>query len=178
MKTNIFRLLLLCACLTGLRTSHAQQPTQQPYKLSAGLRLGSPLAISLKYFPTAKGAVEGFIGNRSYNDTWYGYSYSSTIIGATYSLYTPIPIKDVKGLQWFIGGGGALYLWSWGNNIYLADRYSTVSAGIVLHGGLDYKIENMPLNVSLDWMPIYSLSDYNTGFYAGYGAVSVRYVLK
>jgi len=49
-----------------------------------------------------------------------------------------------------------------------------------VHGnvGLDYTFENAPINVSIDWMPTVLLgSGYSTGFSAGYGALSLRYVL-
>lgn len=181
MRTQLKNILFLCLCLAGLYPLNAQSDTLQTkhahsYTLSAGLRLGSPVAVSLKYFPNEKRAIEGFIGHRNYEETWYYYRYSWTMIGATYTGYTQV--KEVKNLQWFIGGGAGALLWNWGKNTWLADEYPSTTPLLILHGGLDYRLENTPLNLSLDWMPLYSLSEYYSGFYAGYGALSVRYIVK
>jgi hypothetical protein len=44
--------------------------------------------------------------------------------------------------------------------------------------GLDYKFSEIPLNLSVDWMPTYFLGGYIGGFGGGYGSLSARYVLK
>ena len=181
MRTLLKNTLFLWLSLAGLHSGYAQSdtlkmPHAQSYTLSAGLRLGSPVAASLKYFTNEKRAIEGFVGHRSYEETWLTYRYSWTMIGATYAGYTPI--KEVKNLQWFIGGGAGVLFWNWGKNTWLADEYASTTPLLILHGGLDYRFENAPFNLSLDWMPLYSVSEYDGGFYAGFGALSVRYVLK
>lgn len=181
MRTFLKYTLFLWLCLAGLHSGYAQSDTlpasrAHSYTLSAGLRLGSPIAASLKYFPSEKGAIEAIIGHRSYAETWATYRYSWTLLGATYAAYTPI--KEVEGLRWFIGGGAGMFLWNWGQNSWLKDEYASTTPLLILHGGLDYKFRNTPFNLSLDWMPLYSLSDYDGGFYAGFGAISARYVFK
>ncbi|MGV3596625.1 MAG: hypothetical protein ACO1PI_02090 [Bacteroidota bacterium] len=181
MRTLLKNTLFLWLCVAGLHFANAQSDTMKTkransYTLSAGLRLGSPIAASLKYFPREKRAFEFFVGHRSYEETWLTYRYSWTMVGVTYAGYTPI--QEVKNLQWFIGGGAGMFFWNWGKNTWLADEYASSTPLLILHGGLDYRFENTPLNVSLDWMPLYSISEYYSGFYAGYGALSARYILK
>ncbi|MBK7872232.1 MAG: hypothetical protein IPJ74_16935 [Saprospiraceae bacterium] len=47
--------------------------------------------------------------------------------------------------------------------------------------GLDYKFANAPVNLSLDWVPIFYIGNDReyvySGFQGGYGGLAVRYVL-
>jgi hypothetical protein len=141
----------------------------QPYKVSGGLRLGSPASFSLKYLPSKKRAIEGFLGFRNHR------YYSWTVIGGTYSYYDSF--LDVDGLYWFGGGGASLFIWSWKDKAQF-DNESNASIGLLGHLGLDYKFDDIPLNLSLDWMPVFFLNGYGSGLSGGYGALGVRYVFK
>ena len=141
----------------------------QPYKMAAGLRFGYPTSISLKYLPSEKTQLECFAGYQGF--TYYSWN----MIGATYSRYSAI--RSVKGLSWFAGGGASLYMWSW-KSTWLGRAESNTSFGILAHGGVDYKFKDLPLNLSLDWMPSIFLNGYGSGFAGGYGALSARYVFN
>jgi hypothetical protein len=139
----------------------------QDYKTAIGLRLGSPLSVSFKTFLSEKGAVELFAGYRGYS------FYNWIALGGTYQRH--IPLTGVEGLNVFFGGGASAFFWSYD----AFSEYSSTTFGILGVGGLDYKFKNAPINISADWMPAFFIgTGYTTGFGAGYGALSVRYVLK
>jgi hypothetical protein len=146
----------------------AHNAQSQPYHLAAGLRFGHPNCLSLKYLPSPHRQLEGFLGYRSFG------SHSFTTAGATYAKYANI--KSVKGLSWFAGGGASIF-WSWDAQFAGASGSST-SFGLLAHGGLDYVFSDLPLNLSIDWMPIFFLRGYSSGFAGGYGALSARYVFN
>ena len=147
MKKNI-----LFSCLIAVISFSA---TAQSYKKAIGIRLGpNSAAITAgftgKYFLNEKAAVEGIIGINN-----------GLGICGLYELH--FPIEAVKGLQWF-GGGGA----------YIAFRSSTTfigGAGII---GLDYKFEEIPLNLSLDWKPELNLIS-NVAFESSGIGLSARF---
>ena len=142
----------------------------QSYKSAVGLRLGYPASASVKHFLNEKGALEGFVGFRS-EEYWRWIN-----VAGLYEHHAPI--EGVEGLSWYVGGGAAAYFWSWGDGFLGSDDYSTTTYGILGVGGLDYKFANIPLNLSLDWMPAFFLNGYLSGFGSRYGALSVRYVFK
>ncbi len=139
----------------------------QPYQLAGGFRLGYPASLSIKYLPSANRQLEGILGFRSFGN------YSWTMAGATYAKYAGI--KSVKGLNWFAGGGASVYIWSWKGSI---TGYSSSTFGVMAHAGLDYTFKDLPLNLSLDWMPVFFLNGYESGFGGDYFGLSARYIFN
>ncbi len=158
MKTKIFTVLAF-AFLFSVTTN------AQDYKSAIGLRLGYPLSISYKTFLSEKGAFEATAGFRSYA----GYSWFN--VGAYYQVHNDIP--SVSGLRWYYGAGANAYFWSWDSNFI--NPGSSTSFGISGVLGLDYKFADIPLNVSVDWIPTYFINGYGSGFSGGYGALAARY---
>lgn len=148
----------------------ATSTSAQSYKSAVGLRLGYPASASIKHFLNEKGALEGFVGFRS-EDYWRWIN-----VAGLYEHHAPI--EGAEGLSWYIGGGASAYFWSWGDGFLGGDDYSTTTYGLLGVGGLDYKFANAPLNISLDWMPVFFFNGYLSGFGSRYGALSVRYVFK
>ena len=74
------------------------------------------------------------------------------------------PINGVDGLQYFVGGGGMLGI---GNE---------TSFSLRLTGGVDYKFEDAPIDVSLGFDPFFQLAP-NTSSSLKLG-IGLRYVLK
>lgn len=140
----------------------------QNYTSAIGLRLGYPLSISYKHFLNENGAIEVFGGFRSYS----GYGWFN--VGGLYQYHKPI--EGVDGLNWYFGGGASIFFWNYDNDFL--DAGSSTSIGILGNLGLDYKFENAPINVSVDWVPTFFVNGYGSGFGGGYGALAVRYVLK
>ena len=141
----------------------------QSYKSAIGARLGYPLSASYKTFLNENGAVEVFAGFRSYT----GYSWFN--VGGTYQHHKPFP--NVENLNWYFGGGASAFFWRFDNG-FLNDDSGNTSVGILGTLGLDYKFANAPVNLSVDWMPVFFVNGYGNGFGGGYGALSVRYVLN
>lgn len=156
--------LIAALMLGGLLSAHAQD-----YKTAIGLRLGYPVSASLKHFISEPGALELTAGFRS----WAGYGWMN--VGAMYQHH--FPIEGVDGLKWYVGGGGSVFFWSF-SNANIRKDYATTTFGIIAVGGIDYKFEDAPVNLSLDWAPIIAFNGYNRGFGYGYGAISARYTLK
>jgi hypothetical protein len=159
--------LAIFSLLFALQTTKAQN-----YKSAVGLRLGYPTSISYKHFLNEKGAVEVTGGFRSFA----GYA-RYVALNASYQQHTPIP--TVEGLKWYAGGGLGVNFWSY-DSFYKALGVNTTSTTFSVFGmiGLDYKIANMPVNVSIDWAPTFFIgSGYYSGFGAGYGSLAARYTL-
>ncbi len=160
MKTKFFSIILMMFFFASV--SQAQE-----YKTAIGLRLGSPLSVSYKTFVSEKGAFEGVAGFRSFS----GYSWFN--VGAYYQIHNPI--QSVSGLQWYYGAGANVYFWSYDAG-FVGDGSTSIGISGVL--GLDYKFADIPLNVSVDWIPTFFLNGYGNGFAGGYGALAARYTLK
>lgn len=160
MKKLIFTFLVVFCCVFAAKS--------QDYKSAIGLRLGYPLSVSYKTFISDPGAIEIFAGFRGYQ--YYGWFN----VGAMYEHH--MPIASVSGLKWYFGGGASVYFWHYNDGF--ADAGSNTSIAILGNLGLDYKFENAPVNLSVDWVPAFFVNGYGSGFGGGYGALSVRYTLK
>ena len=125
MRKLVFLVSICAVALLAL----PNQAQAQYYQTAVGARLGSPLAASLKHFLNENGAVEGFVGFRGYR------TYSWVIAGASYQYHKPIDAVD--GLQWYFGGGAAIYFWTF-DNIFVGDRSSSTSFALQGYLGLDY----------------------------------------
>jgi hypothetical protein len=85
-------------------------------------------------------------------------------------------IEGAPGLKWYIGPGAHLGFY---NDRYYDRRYyngdgsgSYVGLDGVL--GLDYKFDQAPINLSLDWQPSFEFG-VNRGFIGSWGGLGVRY---
>jgi hypothetical protein len=130
----------------------------QDYKLAIGLRLStvSPTisdAVTVKYFLNDHSAIEGLVS--------FGTRFG---IGGLYEVEEQI--GGVKSLNWFFGGGA--YVGFQNNLVY------TGPMGIV---GIDYKFENAPVDLSLDWKPELDISP-QINFVPDAFALSARFTLK
>ena len=159
---SIFTLLLFCLITANLQA-------QSTYKSAVGGRLGYPLAVSFKQFINDSHAFEAYVGTRGYG------GYRWTNVSLAYQVHHPI--DGVEGLQYYFGGGGSVYFWNF-NNLFLDNSFNSTTFGIQFYGGLDYKFEDLPLNISIDWIPSYLFNSYNSGFSGTLGSIGVRYVLK
>jgi hypothetical protein len=123
--------IILCCSLFSAFTMAA---FSQGYTKAIGIRLGPNSAavtagFTGKYFLNDKAALEAIVGINN-----------GLGICGLYELH--FPIESVTNLSWFGGGGG-----------YVAFRNSTTAIGAAGIIGLDYKFEEIPLNISLDWKP-------------------------
>ncbi len=152
---SLFVTLLIC--LVAICHSTAQN-----YDNALGLRLGWGFGVSFKHFISDEAALEGIA-------RFGGVYMSYTQITGLYQKHKPLD-EVLPGLQWYIGGGGFIGLW--GGDF--TDR--SLRIGIAGNIGLDYAFEDIPLNISLDWIPSLALTGFGKGFGAESGGFAVRYI--
>ncbi|MBK7560706.1 MAG: hypothetical protein IPQ06_08695 [Chitinophagaceae bacterium] len=146
MKKILF-VCLFAAGILSLNTVHAQD-----YKTALGVRLSSSNAmqnnsVSFKQFISAKTAIEGLL---TFGDP--------LAIGALLEFHKPLA---AAGLTYFYGAGGYI---SFIKNENAITRKTSTDPNFGAQGviGLDYKFNNIPLNLSLDWKPeLNIISDIN-----------------
>lgn len=160
MKTKFYSIVLVLFIMTTFVQA-------QDYNTAVGLRFGFPLSVSYKKFINDKAAIEGVAGFRSFS----GYSWFN--IGGYYQIHNDLP--SVNGLKWYYGAGANVYFWSYDSNIVGDGSTSFGISGVL---GLDYKFADIPLNMSVDWIPTFFLNGFGNGFNGGYGALSARYILN
>ena len=140
----------------------------QTYKSAIGVRAGYPWAASYKTFISDNSAIEIYGAVRGYNHYgWFS-------INGAYLLH--FPIEGVDGLQWYAGAGAGLFFWHYDKAF--GDPGAKQSLSIQGYLGLDYKLPDIPLNLTLDWVPNIFINGYDSGFYARYGNLGVRYVIN
>ena len=103
-----------------------------------------------KYFLNENHALEGLV------------SFDPVAIGALYVFHRPL---GAAGFQWYFGGGG--FVAFSGDDVFGA-------MGVV---GLDYKFQNLPLNLSLDWKPELNIVK-DISFEAAAIGLSIRFAFK
>lgn len=141
--------------LFSIVTIIALSSKAQEYKTAVGIRLGpNSAAISpgftIKHFLNETNAVEGIVG-------------ISNGIGLCALYEWHHPIEAVDHLHWFVGAGG-----------YAAFRYSSSFIGAAGIAGLDYKFDQIPLNISIDWKPELNIIT-NVAFEGSAVGVSARF---
>jgi len=82
-------------------------------------------------------------------------------------------IQGVDGLAWYVGPGAHVGFYR------PRDKSFNTAADIGIDGviGLDYKIKNVPINLSLDWQPSFSLIG-NAPLMPQFGGLGIRYILQ
>ena len=95
-------------------------------------------SISIKQFISEKTAIEGLF---TFGDP--------LALGALIEFHKPL---SAAGLTYFYGAGGYI---AFLKNVNVATQKTTTDANFGAQGviGLDYKFNNIPLNISLDWKP-------------------------
>jgi hypothetical protein len=133
-KSSVMRNKLMALTLLCLLGATATALAQQDYKLGLGVRLSNATptlsnAVSVKYFMQGGNALEGLLAFGSH----FG-------LGGLYEIHRPL--NATPGLKWYYGVGG-----------YVGFASGSTFLGPTGAIGLDYKFENIPLNLSLDWKP-------------------------
>ena len=157
--------LLFVACLLIATITYSQENTAggSDYQRALGIKISSGVAATYKQFvaPTKALEAEAMFFNEGVR-----------LIGLyEFHFYN---IQGVTGLGWYVGPGAHVGFY---RSTY-KDKYNT-AADIGIDGviGLDYKIKNVPLNLSLDWQPSYSILG-NAGLQPQFGGLAIRYTLQ
>ena len=167
---------LLLISLLGLFTlqASAQAYSLEPAKKSGPFTTGYKKAIGVKMYPSAI-SYKSFLTNSKAIEV-LGYftldGFRTTIMIEKYSAFA-----NTEQLSWYIGYGGHLGIWSeeWKKNN--PNHKAGIAVGVDGILGLDYKIKNAPLNLSIDWQPSFNFvgSSY---FESGWAGLGIRYTLK
>ena len=158
MKNNLCGLLVALLLLTGIQQVSAQKTASgSDYTNAIGLGIdfgdGQTLVgISGKHFFSANnvGKAEVLFGD------------GVTFIQAFYEYHKQI--ENAAGLRWYAGIGPGVALRE--NNSWFLIRPI---------GGLDYKINNVPLSFSFDWRPWLSFGNNDTNFEAARFGLGFRF---
>lgn len=150
---KVITLLLMSAGICSFSKLSAQEFTQgNAYKTALGVRLSSSNAmqnnsISIKQFVNDNVAIEGLF---TFGDP--------LALGILVEKHKPL---SSEGLTYFYGAGGYI---SFIKKVNTTTLKSTTEPNFGAQGviGLDYKFNNVPLNISLDWKPELNIvSDIN-----------------
>lgn len=159
--------VLLFTILILLLLASGPLKAQQEYQTAIGLRLGYPASVTLKHFLDDSHAVEVYAGTRGWSTyRWYH-------VAGAYQFHKEI--EDLDGLRYYFGGGASVFFW---NYDFERAGLSSTSLGIQGYVGLDYTFKDLPINLTLDWIPTLYLGDaFTTGFAGGFGTLGVRYII-
>lgn len=121
----------------------------QDYNASIGLSLGAPMGIDYKQFFSPRSAINATFG--------YTFKGNSLTIGAVYQYHIPL----IENLNLYAGAGvnfGGMYLGSkynkkLGNGDIIKYSAREFLFGITPNIGIEYKFENAPIAIGLDYRP-------------------------
>jgi hypothetical protein len=88
-------------------------------------------------------------------------------------------IKGAPGLKWYVGPEAHLAVYNNRNNemFYFKNWDSGTYIGLGGVIGFDYKFNEIPINISLDWQPSFEFGN-DHGFIGAWGGFAVRYTFK
>ncbi|MCY7421725.1 MAG: hypothetical protein LH478_08290 [Chitinophagaceae bacterium] len=155
------KVFLSIAILISL-SAFSQMENAASYKTALGVKISAGVAASYKMFVTPKNALE-------VQSTFF--KQGVRLVGLyEFHLYS---FAGAPGLGWYIGPGAHVGFWK---KNYRDTYNSTADIGIDGVLGLDYRIKNAPINLSLDWQPSLSLLG-NAGLSPQFGGLAIRYIL-
>ncbi len=134
------------------------------YNTGIGVRGGFSNGLTVKHFIGSNSALEAFVASR-----WRGFN-----ITGLYEIHAQA--FGVPRLHWYYGGGGHIGFWNGGKNhpwFDEGDSHSVIGIDGIL--GMEYNIQEIPFNISLDWKPAFNLIGY-TGFWGDEIALSIRFI--
>jgi hypothetical protein len=133
----------------------------QDYKTGIGLRGGISQGLTLKHFLNEKTVIEGLLQTH-----WGGFE-----LTGLYEINNPRAF-DVERLNWYYGFGAHLGSYE-GKNV----PWNTSGTVVGIDGiiGLEYNFSEAPINIGIDWKPVFNLMG-DTNFRGDGGALSIRYI--
>lgn len=156
------RKLFTILCLTVIATLAIQSTSKaQGYDNAIGGRFGAANGVTFKTTLGGNKMLDIIANFRSNNN------YNYFRVTGLYEVYKPI--ANAAGLNYYYGIGGSI-----GSVKYKpynsSDLYLSVD-GVL---GLDYKFDDAPINISLDWKPAIELTP-DTNFDASGVGLSLRF---
>ncbi|WP_040664027.1 hypothetical protein [Nafulsella turpanensis] len=163
-------ILAIFSCLLAVTLMPEQALAQREiaYETSAGVRLSAFYGASIKHFFEDRNAVEGILHS----------SWGALKVTGLYERH--MPAFDEPGLRFYYGGGGHI---GFTGSRYYDRRYDSDGSGVLIgiDGilGAEYTIQDreIPLNVSLDWKPVFEFTPF-AGFWGAELGLTVRYIFR
>ncbi len=167
-KTILVSIILFFLASTNVTAQKSSSFNSSNYITALGVKVypgSGGAAITLKHFVQKNAALE-VLG--------YAWERGGRLTGL-YEFYWDIP--NAPGLKWYVGPGAHIGFY---NDKYYNDvrdgKGSYLSAGLDGVIGLDYKFNNIPLNLSVDWQPSFDFGNERYhGFMADFGGIAARY---
>lgn len=149
-----------------LMTFAVRSVAQGLYKDAIGLRLNGGAGISFRHYMDSQKSLEGILYTR-----WHGMN----VCGL---LQVNYPVFPEPGFRFYMGAGGHIGAWdTYYTPWWDEDKHHTrFIAGVDGQIGLEYKFQEIPLNLAIDWKPAINIFGH-ANFWADDVAVSVRYVI-
>lgn len=138
---KFFFFCLTAAIILGTQT----ESKAQEYKNAIGGRFGVANGITFKTFMDNTRALDFILNFRN--------TRTSSVFRFTGLYEIHAPITNVDGLNWYYGGGGSIG--SFRDKATDAKDFAVSVDGVI---GLDYKIKEAPINISLDWKPAINIA--------------------
>jgi hypothetical protein len=152
LKSAIIAFVLLLASV-----GYSQDLKTGPsYKTAIGVRGLGTSGLTIKHFTNASTAVEGIIG-------FYPNAFSVTVLLEKYAQ-----AFDTPGLNWYYGIGGHIATQSDVSRNDGWNRRETSEFGLGVDGifGIEYKISEVPIAISLDFKPFFEVATNGDAFVA------------
>ncbi|MDB5011849.1 MAG: hypothetical protein JWQ25_51 [Daejeonella sp.] len=156
------KILILCLTVGFFLFSNTKANAQSTYKNAIGVRLGEANGVTFKTFLNSQAALDIILNFQSRGD------YSYFRLTGLYEIHKPI--QNAAGLRYYYGAGATLG----SRNHRKFDNDNDLLASIDGVLGLDYKFDELPLNVSLDWKPALVVTPYTALDARGLG-LSIRF---
>jgi len=154
------RILFVIFSVFLVSTAVAQQEKSSNYNTAIGVKISGGGALTYKKFIKEMNALEA-----------QGMFFSEGVRFA--ALYEFHYATGVSGLNWYVGPGAHVGFWKKTSRVKYNSNADLGIDGVL---GLDYKFNNLPINLSLDWQPGYSF--LGAGLQPQFGGLSIRYVLQ
>lgn len=148
--------ILSITVLMSVPTLGQQLKTGTSYKTAIGVRGLGTSGLTVKHFTKANTALEGIVG-------FYPNAFSATLLVERYA-----PAFSEPGLNWYYGIGGHIATQSdvvKNDGLY---RRETSEVGLGIDGifGIEYKIQEVPIAISLDFKPFFEVATDGDAFIA------------
>jgi hypothetical protein len=135
------------------------------YKTAVGIRFNGGYGVSIKHNRNSRAALEGIISG-------YRNGVNAALL---YEIHNAN--RDSPGFRWYYGVGG--HFGAWGD--YPHERHpwwydetrAGVSVGVDGIVGIEYTFSEIPLNLSLDWKPVFNIVQ-RPGVFVGDVGLTVR----
>lgn len=148
--------ILTLGVLLTIPVAGQQLETGTSYKTAVGVRGLGTSGLTIKHFTRNNQALEGIIG-------FYPNAFSATLLVEQYA-----PAFSEPGLNWYYGIGGHVATQSdvVSNEGLYRRESSEVGFGIDGIFGIEYKIQQVPIAMSLDFKPFFEVATNGDAFIA------------